>query len=278
MGLLLVVGAAWYALTPREKLLAYVTPDISNSRITDMYIREPNATMRVQFDLTSPLIPVFIDSLTYDFRLYGQSVAHGNQKFKAVGKTGKLQPITLPISLNYTQTYPLIQRQAQEGTPVEAQLRAFGDLPLVGPQSFPLNKNLPIRFPALPAPELTAVETADFGFRHRRLVMTLAIDNPNNFDFYLRDLKMNIQLSDYLASAGSIPKDYLIKAHQVTTIKVPSTSAMEQSELTSQNLSGDSEWSYTMKTSLILEPVSDVVGKIRLDAVKTGTINMSKTK
>ncbi|PSR55831.1 hypothetical protein AHMF7605_21175 [Adhaeribacter arboris] len=278
VGLLFIVGVVVYAFTPREKLLTYVVPEINNIRVTDVYLTNQKATMKVQFDATSKIVPVFIYRLKYDFRLYGQSITFGEQNLKQNSQTGKIQRITLPVSLQFKQTGNLVQQQIARQDSVEARFQVHCNLPLLGRRTFNVTRKLPIVLPVLSAPRITAVKTEDIGFRHQRLILTLAITNPNNFDFYLRDLKVNVQLKTYLAAAGSLPKDLRVKAQQVTSLSLPSATAIERVPADSLNQTSNLSGPYTLKANLVAEPVSEAVGIIRLNTTISDTIQSPKTK
>ncbi|QMU30562.1 NDR1/HIN1-like protein [Adhaeribacter radiodurans] len=277
VSLILIGGVVVYAFTPREKLLAYVIPEINNIRITDIYINNQQATMKVHFNATSKIAPVYIYHLTYDFRLYGQSITHGEQQLSPKSQTRRIQRFALPVSINYNQVGALIQQQITKNDSVEAHFQINCDLPFIGSRSFNVTRKLPIVLPVLSVPQITAVKTEDFGFRHQRLILTLTIQNPNNFDFYLRDLKLNAQLKDYLA-AGSLGKDYLIQAHQAASLDIPSTTAITQAQADSLTSASNLSGSYTLKANLVAEPVSESIGTIRFSVATNGTISAPEIK
>jgi len=278
VSLLLIVGVAVYAFTPREKLLTYVVPEINNIRVTDINLNDQKATMKVHFEAASKIVPVFIYRLNYDFRLYGKSITYGQQSLTPKSQTRKIQSITLPVNVNYNQVGELVQQQIAKNDSVEALFQVNCDIPVIGRRAFNVVRKLPIVLPVLSAPKITAIKTEDFGFRHQRLVLTMAVNNPNNFDFYLRDLKVNVQLKAYLASAGSLRRDYLVKAHQAIEIDVPSTTAIER--LPADSLTWVSNFSgpYTLKASLVAEPASETVGTIRLNTATSSTIQPPPNK
>ncbi|MDQ3290636.1 MAG: hypothetical protein M3Q05_05035 [Bacteroidota bacterium] len=273
---ILIVGVVVYALTPREKLLTYVVPEINNIRVTDIYLNDQKATMKVHFDATSKIVPVFIYRLSYDFRLYGQSFTYGEQTLKQNSQSGKIQSFSLPVSINYGQVGGLVQQQIENKDSVEARFQINCNVPLAGQRVFNLTRKLPMVLPLLSAPQITAVKTEDFGFRHQRLILTMSINNPNNFDFYLRDLKANVQIKAYLASAGSLRKDYLVKAHQGISIDIPSTSAIERIPADSLTWTSNFSGPYTLKANLVAEPISETLGTIRLNTATSNTVPVSK--
>ncbi len=278
VSLLLIAGVLVYAFTPREKLLTYVIPEINNIRVTDIYLNDQKVTMKVHFEAASKIAPVFIYRLKYDFRLYGKSVTYGQQSLVKESQNGKIQSFTLPVSINYNQAGDLVLEQIANKDSIEARFQINCDIPVIGQRVFQVNKNLPIVIPMLPVPQITAVKTEDFGFRHQRLVLTMAINNPNNFNFYLRDLKVNVQLKAYIASAGSLRKDYLVKAHEAISIDIPSTTAIERLQADSLAWVNNFSGPYTLKASLVAEPVSETVGTIRLNTTTSSTIQPPKNK
>ena len=277
IGLLIVIGAAVFAFTPKEKLLAYVTPEVDNIRVTDVRIGEEQATMHVQLDVLSKIIPVFIDSLSYDLRLYGRSVATGNQSFDKKTVKGKKQTLTLPMSMNHNRTRELVRRQVAENEPVETHLQIFADVPLFGRRRFDVNKKLDLIIPALPGMQLKDLSIHDFGLDTMKMTMVMLLDNPNEFDFFIRDMKFDMQMKDYMVTVGEISKDHLIKARSVTPIQLNAVSDVKKPlKTTFKTMTGDHVWPYSMKTAMVIEPKSEVIGTVHIDAVKAGEINVIK--
>src|SRR5690606_16311073 len=128
--------------------------EIDNMRITDAEIGEEKATMLVNVDVTSKMIPVFIDSLEYEMRLYGKTVGKGHKKLDPDSKKGKVQNLSLPLTMNHNQTRELVRKQVKEDEPVQVIMRAYADLPVVGKKQFDIDKQIDMVVPALPGMKL----------------------------------------------------------------------------------------------------------------------------
>ncbi len=275
IGVIVLAIVLLYLLIPREKLMAMAAPKIDNIRVTDVRIGEEQATMFVLLDVSSKFIPVVLDSVKYDFQLYGQSVAHGEKNLEKTKNNGNKQTIKLPVSMNHNKTRELVRRQVREDEPVRAKIKAYCDLPLFGKEQIDIDKEVDMLIPALPGMEVTDLRIEDFGLDNMKMVMTMQIDNPNKFDYYIREMKMDLQLKDYMHTIGGTSKDLLIKAQQKTSIEVPATSDLQKPlKTTFKTLTGDHVWPYTMKSYMVLEPKSKVVGTVHMDAVKTGKVNV----
>lgn len=157
-GLLILAGVLVYMLVPHQKLLAAITPEIGNVQVSNTRIGEEYTTLQVRIDVTSKLIPVFIDSLAYDIRLYGERITQGGRKFPAASKKGKVQQLALPIGFSQNKVRDLMNRPVREASPVEARIQAFYNIPLLGRKRFEMNKKLPFAFPVLPPAGLMGVE------------------------------------------------------------------------------------------------------------------------
>ena len=153
--LLLVAGAVAVALTPREKLLSYVTPEVRYVTVTNAVITKTHADMDVQLEVTSKLLPVYIDSIVYNFRLFDSTIAQGNHKFMPASKTGKIQKLAIPISVEHLKLRELVQRQIREGKKTQAHVEAYCKLPLVGIRRFDINREVDMSLPIIPGAELT---------------------------------------------------------------------------------------------------------------------------
>jgi LEA14-like dessication related protein len=275
--LVLVLGVIAFLVVPRQKLISYLAPTIENIHVTDTRIDEENATMQVQLGIKSGLVPVFIDSLSYDLRLYDKSVAHGHKSFERNSQKGKSQTLTLPVSMNHNQTRELVRRQVAEDEPVDVNMDVYCDLPLFGRQHFDLNERLDMVIPALPGMEVSGLRIEDVGLDTTKMVMTMRLDNPNEFAFYIKNMKFDLQLSNYMTSVGGTTKDQLIKAHDITEIQVPAVADPKKPlKAAFKLLKGDDKWPYTMKSYMEIEPKSEVVGTVKINSVKTGTVDVGQ--
>jgi LEA14-like dessication related protein len=275
IGIIILLGAAAILIVPREKLIAYLAPTVENMRVTDARIGEEKATMQVQLGIKSGPIPVFIDSMAYDLRLFNKSVAQGHTSFEDESRQGRQQTLTLPVSMNHNQTRELVRRQVAEDEPVDVHMQVYCDVPLFGRQQFDVNERLDMVIPPLPGMEVSGLRIEDFGLDSMEMVMTMRIDNPNEFDFYIKDMKFDLQLKDYMTSAGGTGKDQLIKAREVTEIEVPAVSDPQKPlKAAFKVLTGDTKWPYTMKSYMEIEPKSEVVGTVRMNSVKTGSVDV----
>jgi LEA14-like dessication related protein len=260
---------------PREKLLSYLAPDIGKITVTDATITETTAKMNAQLDVSAKLIPVFVDSLVYDFGLYNQSVAKGRQKFTPDSKTRRVQKLIIPLTVQHNQARELVRRQIAEDEKMRVRMTAWCRFPLIGMRQMDIDQEVDMALPVLPGAKITGLKVNDLGLDNMDMTMTMAIDNPNNFDFYLRQMTYTIQLKDYMTSAGKINKPYLIKGRQVTNIELPATSDVKRPlKAGFKALTGDRDWPYHMKSKMMLEPRSGVVGKVYMNSDKHGVIDV----
>ncbi|WP_207432063.1 hypothetical protein [Sabulibacter ruber] len=272
---LIIVGGVVLATTPTRKLLSLFAPKIDRLRITDTRINEEMVTMNVLAHVQPSLVSGFVDSMSYRLSLYGTQIAKGNKSFERDDRKGDAQTLKIPMTMNHNVTRELVRRQAKEGDKVQAYLQIFSDVPLLGRKKFIIEEDLDMVIPALPGATVTDLKITDFGLDEMEMVMTMQLDNPNEFDFYIRDMKMTLNFPEKMTSVGGNVKDYLVKAQSVTPIQIQAVSDVKKPlKTTFKTLTGDQVWPYSMKTHMVLEPKSDVVGTVEMDAVKTGEINV----
>ena len=159
LSLILVIGAVAFFITPREKLMAYVTPDVRYVTVTNAKINDTTATMDVQLEVTSKLVPVFVDSVAYDFRLYEQSVAKGKHAFTPDSKKDKIQKLAIPVTVEHEKARELIKRQVAEGEKLQAHVVAYCRIPVVGTRRFDINRQVDMAMPVLPGTDIIGVKT-----------------------------------------------------------------------------------------------------------------------
>jgi len=158
LGLLIIIAIIGAYIIPRQKLLSYITPDVRYVTVTNAVITKTRADMDVQLEVTSKLLPVFIDSIVYDFRLYDSLIAQGNHKFMPITKTGKIQKLAIPISVEHIKVRKLVQRQIAEGKKPQAHVEAYCRLPVVGIRRFDINREVDMTLPIVPGAELAPLQ------------------------------------------------------------------------------------------------------------------------
>jgi LEA14-like dessication related protein len=275
VGVILLLGLLAVAVVPREKLFTYLAPDIDQITVTNATITETTAKMDAQLEVTSRLVPVFVDSVAYNFQLYDQSVAQGRQQFPPDSKTRRVQKLVIPVTVQHNKARELVRRQLSEDEKMRARVKAWCRFPLLGSRQIDIDQHLDMALPVLPGAEIVGLKINDFGFDNMAMTMTMAIDNPNDFDFYLRKMTYTVRLKDYMVSTGQLDRQYLIKARQVTNIELPATSDMKRPlKATYKALTGDRDWPYHMKSQMVLEPRTGMVGKVYMNANKNGVIDV----
>jgi hypothetical protein len=157
LGILVLAGLLVYLLVPREKLLGYVTPEVQYVTVKNANITETKTTMDVDLAVTSKLVPVFVDSLVYDFRIAEQSLARGHRKFLPATKTGKVQQLLIPVSITREEARDLLQKQILEGRKVRAHVEAYCRIPLVGIRRVDIDRDVDL---AVPIPGINILGSA----------------------------------------------------------------------------------------------------------------------
>ncbi|WP_147275671.1 hypothetical protein [Adhaeribacter pallidiroseus] len=272
--LVILTGLGTYAFMPRTQLLSYFAPEISFVRISNLLVKDNQASWQLHLSANAPLLPVQINSLQYTLSLYNKRLAQGNQPVTTQPRN-KMQPIILTGNLNYTQALPAIQHQLQDNQPVNAGFKMQCQIPFIGKCSINTQEVLPFSIPVLVAPQITNLATEEIGFQHLQVVFTVQVANPNKFDCYLRHLSVKAQFPEYLAVANNIREDYLIKANQVIPIKIYSAKAITK---TNKDIlfQVSSTLTYNLQTAMLLEPVNAPVDQINFQATRAGSVTVAQ--
>ena len=154
LAILLVAGIGVLLFIPREKIIAYVTPEVKYVTVTNAVINDSTAQMDVELHVTSRILPVFVDSLAYNFLLYNQSLAKGSQKFTPASKKGNLQRLIIPVTVEHGKARELVKRQVAEGEKLEARVEAYCRFPLVGIRRIDINRKVDMTIPVLPGADI----------------------------------------------------------------------------------------------------------------------------
>ena len=263
-----------YAFTPRTQLLRYFVPKMSFVKISNLLVQNNQASLQLHLQATSSFLPVYVSKLQYNFKLYNQSISQGNQNLTSQ-QSNKSQPITLPLRLNYTKALSLFQRQLSDNRSVNAEFKLLCRIPLFGTETITSTEILPFTIPVLVAPTITHLATEEIGFQHLQVMLTLHVTNRNKFDYYLRNLSVNAQFPDYRAVAHNVREDYLIKANQVTPIKILSAKAIAKADK-NKLFRSNSPVAYNLQTVMLLEPVNASIDQITFQSTQSGTITAAQ--
>ena len=164
LALIIVAGGAVLLFIPREKIIAYVTPEVKYVTVTKAVINDSTAQMDVELHVTSRILPVFVDSLAYNFLLYNQSLAKGSQKFTPGSKNGNLQRLIIPVSVEHGKARELVKRQVAEGEKLEARVEAYCRFPIIGIRRIDINRKVDMTIPVLPGADIiskTSLQTSE---------------------------------------------------------------------------------------------------------------------
>jgi hypothetical protein len=156
LAIFLLAAAIAIFIIPREKIIAYLTPEVRYVTVTNAIITDSTAIMDVQLNVTSKVLPVFVDSLAYDFRLYNQSVAKGHQKFTPDSKNGNLQRLIIPVTVEHEKARELVRRQVADGEKLQAHVEAYCLFPVVGIRRINIDRKVDMTIP-IPGAEMVPV-------------------------------------------------------------------------------------------------------------------------
>jgi hypothetical protein len=150
IGLVLAGAGLFYVLVPEETLITKIKPTIGNFKVAGTSFGLNYSTVLVKADVTSQLVPVFVDSLHYRITVNNEILTEGSQSFEPESKNGSVQVLEIPVKISHRQLQDLVRIKAQTGAPLVADIEAYADLPLVGQKQFNFRKDIDIPLPSIP--------------------------------------------------------------------------------------------------------------------------------
>lgn len=277
LGLVVVAVLAVVIIGP-QRMLGYLAPEIGEVRILNTKIKNGKATMDMQVDVSYRLIPAMIDSMEYSLFLYGDEVAEGNKQFPQDSRSRQEQQLTMPVEIQYKDLADKVERHQGDSTNVLVKVKAFVDFPLIGQREVDLEETVLVKIPYPPDVRIVDLNVKDFGLSEIEMVMTVAIENPNDFSFSLENLSYNLQIDEYITSTGDFQEPFEVVANGTSTVEVPVRTELENRlKAVFRSIKGDTDWPYTMNATMVLKPGGDKgPDSIDLDMQSSGTVNVFK--
>lgn len=277
LGLVVVAVLAGVMMGPK-RMLGYLAPAIGEVRILNTQIKNEKATMDMQVDVSYRLIPAMIDSMEYSLFLYGDEVAEGNKQFPQDSRTRRNQQLTMPVEIQYKDLADKVKRHQGDSANALVKVKAYVDFPLIGQREVDLEETVQVKIPYPPDVRIVDLEVQDFGLKEVEMIMTVAIENPNDFSFSLENINYHLQIDEYITSKGVFQEPFDVVANGTSTVEVPVRTELENRlKAVFQSIKGDTDWPYTMSATMKLKPGDDKgPDSIDLEMKSSGTVNVFK--
>ncbi len=129
---------------------------------------------------------------------------------------------TLPISFTFRELYGIIQSAGQQDSiPYTFRANFQVEVPVLGTVSIPVTRRgtLPLIRP--PRLAIRGLQVDQLNWQGARLLLKLAVNNPNSFDLALRRLDYRIQLQEQTVATGNADQRVTAPAHQEAVLAIP---------------------------------------------------------
>jgi len=271
-GIILIVLVVLGIWGPRL-YLKILEKQINSIGIAQTKVGKNSTDMNIRVDISSKEIPILIDSMAYRTEVYDTIVSEGVKVFNDTNR--KSPTLYFPVTVHNDLLKKNIKQHQGAKTDVKMYIRHYCHFPLLGKRTVDVVKHIHMVIPIIPEAAIRDVQIEKFGLDDMIMNVTLAVYNPNNMDFVIKEMKYQTQVKDFATSHGTLGKDYHVKRFDTTYITVPvHTNLHHEMKVLWKTIKGDTEWPYKMKTEMVLDPSESRISDIHISSEKDGNVDV----
>lgn len=197
------------------------TLSVSDTRITDLSLKDIELTFDVQVDNPNP-VSVTLNNYTYDFILNEQSFVSGNATSGISIDEAGTSSIQVPVQFTYKELLETFKNLKNEDETEYTFLVTAGvDVPVLGTVEVPIEKKGILPVVKLPKIEVSGLKLSKLSLTKVDLELNLSVENSNNFDIALSDLNYNLDLNGASPFSGSIKKQVNLERKASSNLSIP---------------------------------------------------------
>jgi LEA14-like dessication related protein len=253
--------------------LKILEEQIDNISIAQTKVGKHSIDMNIWVDISSKEIPILIDSMAYRTEIYDTIISEGVKVFNNTNRNAST--LYFPVTVHNDLLKKNIKLHQGAKTDVKMYIRHYCHFPVLGKRTVDVIKHVHMMIPIIPEAKISDVQVEKFGLDNMVMNVTLAVYNPNNIDFVIKEMSYHTQVKDYATSHDKVEKDYHIKRFDTTFITIlVHTDLHHEVKALIKTIKGDTEWPYTMKTEMVLDPSESRISDIHMSSEKNGKVDV----
>ncbi len=272
-GLILVNCAAIQELAKASK------PDVKLQNIRFVNLTFEEVDFAFDLNITNPnAFAVSMAGFDYDFQIDGASFIKGQKGDELVVDAAGESQIEIPLSLNFSDLYKTFtSMQNQDSSKYSFKSTLYFNLPVVGRTPIPVSKSGQIPLVQLPKLKISSLKLKKINFTGADLELNLAIDNPNAFSLFLKNLNYDFAVNGMKWASGVKQNLMTVNENGESTVSIPMSLDFLKMGQTAYNLiKGDSNLNYELTSNIDLNTSAPLLKNVNLPFNKTGQIQLTK--
>lgn len=182
------------------------TVEVRGARVAGLSFDEARLEVELRIDNPNP-VGIELAGIDYDLALDGRSVLSGERDRTLAIPPDGARTLALPIRVPFADAAAVLgELGGRESLAYAVELGAVLDVPVIGRRRVPARAEGRLPVPSMPAIRAADLRLDSLDWSGARVVLELAVDNPNPFGFALErlDYTLRVEGTEW-ASAGAAP-------------------------------------------------------------------------
>ena len=272
-GLILLNCAAVQEMVKASK------PDVTLQNIRFVNLTFDEVDFAFDLNITNPnAFAVNMAGFDYDFQIDGASFIKGQKQDELVINPSGESTVQIPLSLSFAdlyKTYTSLKNQDSSRYTFKSTL--YFNLPVIGRTPIPVSKSGQIPLVQLPKLKISSLKLKKVNFTGANLELNLAIDNPNGFSLFLKNLNYDFAVNGMKWASGVNQNLMTVNENGESTLTIPMSLDFLKMGRTVYNLiKGDSDLNYELTSNIDLNTSAPLLKNVNLPFNKTGQIQLTR--
>ncbi len=214
------------------------------------------ATLLFDLELENPNpVSLNLQGLAYGLKINEHPFLNGKLENAGRLKASSKSKLTAPLVIQFADLLSAVQSlRGQEKFDYQFEGGFDLNLPGLGTSTIPVK--YAGEFPILRPPSISSinVEQKSLNFTGAELMLSIGIENPNQFDFGMRHFDYNFQVNEVTWAKGKVRDSMKLKANGSGSIEIPiSLNFLKLGSSLYRLLTGDQQAEYRLEGTLDLE-------------------------
>lgn len=220
-GLILLLTASGCTAIEREAERRTPKASIESTHIAGFDFDAARLLVNVRVDNPNP-VAINIAGLDYELRLGGERVLSGGSTERAKISARGSGNVTIPVTLDYRDLSNRVAGlRGRDRVDYSIDLGILVNVPLLGERRLPASASGTIPVPQRPRIALRDLRVERLDFNGARLMLDVAVGNPNTFDLALDTFRYRLNVNGNDWASGALRDMARVDAGERATLSIP---------------------------------------------------------
>lgn len=219
--LIIFIATGCQTLKELSNNIAKPHVSVANVQVTDFTFRNIQLAYDIKVHNPNPF-SLHMLSYDYDLKINGHNFIQGNHAKPVDIAAAGASTFQIPVDINFIDLYRLFHSlRNKDRSTYQISVDLYFNLPVLGKTKIPLTKQGKLPLLKLPNVHLASIHLGQFSLRHTKLILKLAIDNPNGFALLLNNLDYQLLINGQPWVEASTARQVSINKNGQELISIP---------------------------------------------------------